>query len=221
MGATVMLLILWMGFAGSHLLLSSRQVRAGLVERLGEQTFRAFYSLLALAFFVPLVWTYFNNKHAGPWLWTLPRSPVLTALVTAGMAIAFILLVAGLARPSPASIAPGAATPSGAQRITRHPVFMAFALFGLVHALPNGSTADVVFFGGFLVFALVGGWHQDQRLLAGGNPDVQAFVTSTPFLPFTGRNTLQGIRELPSAVAVAGLVLTVLVRYFHAAWFGG
>ena len=221
MAVTIVLLILWTGFAGSHLALSSRAVRGALIARLGEGAFRLFYSLLALAFFVPLVWTYFTNKHAGPWLWTLPRSAWLIGLVSAGMAIAFVLLAAGMARPSPASISPGAPTPSGAQRITRHPVFMAFAIFGVLHLLPNGSTADIVFFGGFVVFALVGGWHQDQRVLAGGNPDVRAFLAATPFLPFTGSTTLQGLKELPPAVVVVGLALTVLVRYFHAAWFGG
>jgi uncharacterized membrane protein len=176
---------------------------------------------LALAFFVPLVWTYFTNKHAGPWVWALHRSASMHGAISVGMALAFVLLVAGVARPSPASIAPGSPTPSGALRITRHPVFMAFALFGLLHLLPNGSTADAVFFGGFIVFSLIGGWHQDQRKLASGDPEFRAFHAATPFLPFTGNATLQGIKELHPAVVVAGLLLTVLVRYFHTAWFGG
>lgn len=221
MVATIVLLILWVGFAGSHLMLSGMRVRGVLVERLGDSTFRLFYSLLALAFFVPLVWTYFTNKHAGPWVWALHRSAWMHGAISVGMALAFVLLVAGVARPSPASIAPGSPTPSGAQRITRHPVFMAFALFGLLHLLPNGSTADAVFFGGFIVFSLVGGWHQDQRKLASGDPDFRAFHAATPFLPFTGNATLQGIKELHPAVVAAGLLLTVLVWYFHTAWFGG
>lgn len=221
MTVTFMLLILWMGFAGSHVMLSSRPVRGVLVERLGQGLFRLFYSLLALAFFIPLVWTYFTNKHAGPWLWAVPRSAWALAAISTGMTIAFVLLAAGMARPSPASISPGVATPRGVQRITRHPVFMAFGLFGLVHLLANGSTADLVFFGGFVVFALVGGWHQDRRLLAGGNPEVRAFLDATPFVPFTGGATVQGLKELPPVAVAVGVALAVFVRYFHATWFAG
>lgn len=221
MAATIVVLILWLGFAGSHLVLSSTQVRALLVERFGEDRFRLLYSLLALAFFIPLVWVYFTHKHAGAWCWGTPRGALMVWTADFGMAVAFVLLVASLARPSPAGIVPGDPIANGVYRITRHPMFMAFAVFGLMHLLVNGSAADIVFFGGFVVFALVGGWHQDQRKLAGGDARFSAFHAATPFIPFTGSGTLQGIKELHPAVLAAGIVLTVIVRYFHAAWFGG
>jgi uncharacterized membrane protein len=87
--------------------------------------------------------------------------------------------------------------------------------------LPNGSTADVAFFGGFVVFGLVGAGHQDGRKLALGVPGFDRFHAATPFLPFTGRETLQGLRELPAAVVGAGIVVTVVVRWLHPVWFGG
>jgi uncharacterized membrane protein len=221
MAATIVILILWLGFAGSHLVLSSTQVRALLVERFGEDRFRLLYSLLALAFFIPLVWVYFTHKHAGWWLWGTPRGALMFWTVSLGMAVAFVLLVAGLARPSPASIAPGDPITNGVYRITRHPVFMALAIFGLMHLLANGSAADIVFFGGFVVFSLVGGRHQDQRKLASDDARYSGFYAATPFLPFTGSATLQGIKELHPAVLATAIVLTVIVRYFHVSWFGG
>jgi uncharacterized membrane protein len=98
---------------------------------------------------------------------------------------------------------------------------MGIALFGLMHLLPNGSTADVAFFGGFTAFALVGAAHQDHRKLVTGAPGFREFHAATPFLPFTGPKTLRGVRELLPAVAGTGIVAMIAVRYFHASWFGG
>ena len=52
-------------------------------------------------------------------------------------------------------------------------------------------------------------------------PGFRAFYEATPFLPFTGRDTLRGLRELSPVVVGAGIAAAAVVRYFHAAWFGG
>ena len=113
---------------------------------------------------------YFAHKHEGPWLWVLPRTTFLVWCTYLGMALAFVLAVAAFVRPSPASVIPGDPTPRGIYRITRHPLLMALALFGLVHLPLNGSSADVAFFGGFAVFSPLGAWHQDRRKLAMNTP---------------------------------------------------
>src|SRR5262249_15115114 len=152
------------------------------------------------------------HKHAGPWLWHLPPGPALRWVVYVGMATAFVLLVAGQLRPSPAAVVPGDPTPRGVYRITRHPTLMALALFGLVHLIPNGTTTDVAFFGGFVVFALIGARHQDDRKLALDAPGFRGFHSTTPFLPFTGRDTLRGLREFSPVALVVGVLLAVVVR---------
>jgi uncharacterized membrane protein len=213
------ILLLWVGFAGSHLVLSSLRLRPGIVARVGEQPFLGLYSLVAFAFFVPLVWIYIENVHFGPWLWSLPRGPLLTWLVNIGMGAAFVSIVSALVSPSPAAVAPGQATVRGMFRITRHPLVMGIGLFGLLHLLPNASTADVAFFGGFVAFALVGTWHQDQRKLA-TLPGYRPFHDATPFLPFTGKGVLQGLRELSPVAVVAGIALATAVRWAHRFWSG-
>jgi uncharacterized membrane protein len=220
MSPTLAIVLLWTGFAGSHMALSSVPVRRALVARLGEGPFRGLYSLVAFAFFVPLVSVYFAHKHAGPWLWGLPHGAALRAVVYVAMGLAFVLVVTGLVRPSPASVIPGDPTPRGIQRITRHPVLMGLGLFGLAHVLPNGSAADVAFFGGFAAFALVGAWHQDRRKLL-EVPAFRRFRDATPFVPFTGGETVRGLRELSPAVVATALAVAVVVRWFHASWFGG
>lgn len=220
MAATLAIVLLWSGFAATHLGLSSLRIRQSLIARLGQTAFLGVYSLLAFAFFIPLVWTYFTHKHAGPWLWILPRGPALLALMYGGMMLAFVLLVASLARPSPASVVPGDVEPRGIYRITRHPLFMAFVVFGLLHLLPNGSTADVAFFGGFVLFPLIGAWHQDQRKLVIGPAGYRQFHSATAMLPFSGPEARRGVRELSPLVVGLGIAAAFIVRHFHARWFG-
>jgi uncharacterized membrane protein len=221
MSATLTIIALWLAFAGSHIGLSSAKIRPQLIARLGEAPFFGLYSLVSLALFVPLVLTYFANKHAGPLLWSIPIGPGLRWAIYVGMAIAFVLMVSGLVRPSPGSIVPGDPTPRGALRLTRHPLFMGLGIFGLLHLIPNGNAADVAFFGGFPIFAVVGCRHQDQRKLVVGPPDFPQFYRETPFLPFTGDHTADGIRELGPVVILGGLGVTWLLRYFHPSWFNG
>jgi uncharacterized membrane protein len=221
MSPAVAIALLWLGFAATHMGLSSLALRQRLVTRLGEGPFLGLYSAVAFAFFVPLVWTFSAHKHAGRWLWVIERGPGLRWPMYVGMVVAFVLLVASFVRRSPAAVVPGEARPEGVYRITRHPLLMAIALFSALHLLPNGSSADVAFFGGSVVFALVGAWHQDRRKLALGAPGFRDFYAATPFLPFTGRETLRGLRELSPAVVLGGLVAAAIVRWFHPAWFGG
>jgi uncharacterized membrane protein len=213
--------LLWLAFTATHVGMSSAALRPRLVSPLGQVGFLAVYSVVALAIFVPLVWLYAVNKHAGPLLWALPRGPVLTWIVYVGMALAFVLLVASFLRPSPAGMAPAETTPRGVHLVTRHPMVMAFVVFALVHLLPNGYASDVAFFGGFAAFALVTAAHQDQRKLATGPAGYREFYEGTPFLPFTGRDTLRGLRELSPIALALGIGLTVLFRFFHPSWFGG
>jgi uncharacterized membrane protein len=221
MSPTFAIVMLWVAFAATHVGLSSLPVRQRLVTGLGAPAFQGLYSVIALAIFVPLVWTYFAHKHAGPLLWSIPIGTPLRWLVYVAMAGAFILMVAGLVKPSLASMVPGDPTPRGAQRLTRHPLFMGLGIFGLLHLIPNGNAADVAFFGGFPIFAVVGCWHQDRRKLTAGPPEYPAYHRATPFLPFTGRDTVRGLRELGFAVIAGGVGITWLLRYFHPSWFGG
>ncbi len=213
--------LLWVAFAVTHMSLSSLPVRRRLVATLGEGPFQGLYSVVALAIFVPLVWIFFAHKHAGRWLWVIPRGPALRWPMYLGMGIAFVLMVASFVRPSPAGVVPGKARVEGVYRLTRHPLFMALAIFGALHMLPNGSAADVAFFGGLAAFALVGAWHQDRRKLALDVPGFRRFHAGTPFLPFTGREALRGLGELSPAVVAAGILTAALVRWFHPRWFGG
>ena len=218
--AAVAIILWWLAFAVTHMGLSSTRVRTRLIAALGERGFLGVYSLVALATFVPLVWFYFSHKHQGAFLWYLGALPAVKWVMYAGMAFALSLLVAGLMRPSPAAFAPGKAEVGGAYHITRHPLFMAVGVYGLLHLLvARVNATELAFFAGFPLFAWAGCRHQDRRKLATGDEKFRRFHDETVFFPFTGSGTLRGLREIRLPLAI-GAGLAIVLRVFHSQLFG-
>ena len=214
MSPTTSIVLLWTAFVGTHLGLASVRVEPKLRARLGDAAFLGLYSVVALALFVPLMTIYFGHRHAGPWLWVVTVGPVLRALLYLGMTLGLVLAVGSLLRPSPASLVPNApAAVSGVYRVTRHPLVLGLALVWALHLIPNASTADVAFFGGFLAFSLAGARHQDLRKLHAGDPTIREFIAATSFLPF-GRG-FGGLADLPPLVIALGVVAALGIRWLH------
>jgi uncharacterized membrane protein len=215
------IIALWVVFALSHVVLSSNPLRPRAVRLFGERLFQGLYSLLAFAVFAPLVLVFAGNKHAGPLLWFIEPNVVLDVVTRVGNTVAVMLVVAGIFRPSPTGVT-GTPTrrPRGVQRITRHPLFMGIVLWALMHLLVNGYASDAAFFGGFVLFGLLGSWHQDRRQKALPDGAYAAFCERSPFLPFTRGGVLKGLREIGVVQIVVGLLAAGLLRYFHAGLFG-
>jgi uncharacterized membrane protein len=220
--------LLWFAFGATHIVLSSLKLRPRLVAALGEPGFMGVYSLVALATFVPMVTIYFRNKHSGPLLWSVEVTAPVEIFVTIVMGISFIIMVAGNVTPSPTFMKPGRkpgdevepVEATGIHFITRHAVFMSAGLFGLIHLIANGYATDVAFFAGFPIFAVIGSMHQDSRKLITDHY-YPAFYAETALIPFTGKHTLRGIRELTASAWIGGIALTFVIRYFHSNMFGG
>jgi len=224
MEAWTWVLIWWLAFAGSHLLLSSLRVRRTLVGLVGgEGPFAGLYSLVALAFFVPLVWTFSRHFHEGPLLWSMRDIPAVHAGAMILSALGLTLVVAALAQPSATGMDPRAVPRArGLSRITRHPLFAGLALWGLAHVLVNGFLVDVLFFGGFLVFGVVGATHQDSRKLTEQAQRLGPFYDETSLFPFgailTRRNRLV-LSELPWLALAIGALIAVVVYLLHPVLF--
>jgi uncharacterized membrane protein len=222
------LLFWWLLFGGTHLVLSSSPVRPKLIAAVGERPFLGLYSLVAFATLIPLCWYYGGHKHADPLLWRTFAGPYLYLLARdlnlILMALAFVLLVNGLiSRPPSAMMTSGTPTAYGITRITRHPTFASIFLFGVAHCLVNGALGDLVFFGGFAVFAWVGAWHQDTRKVV-EVPGYAEFKDATSFLPFAAIvSTKQplNLSELRWQVVLLALIVFYLVRAYHPHLFGG
>jgi len=172
-------------FVGTHLLLSSRALRPRLVAQVGEGAFRGLYSLVSLvglawmalayraAVYIPL----WDTGSAGRWV------------IVVGMVLVCLLVVAGLTTRSPTVVggegALQAADPvPGILRITRHPFLCGVALWALLHLVPNGDLASLLFFGGFLVLAVGGMLHIDRRRAAALGSAWGPIALTTSRVPF-------------------------------------
>lgn len=178
--------LLWAAFGGSHMLMSHTPIRAALIKRLGAGPFMGVYSLVSVAFFVPLVWIYINHKHEGALLWNLIAVPGVKHVAMLAALLGIAGVVAAYMQPPATGIIPTKSkAPYGLTRITRHPLFMSFGLWGLSHCLINGYASDVAFFGGFPLFALIGCAHQDSRKRQ--DPSFDDYFAFTGFLPFSAQ----------------------------------
>ncbi len=226
MDATVWIALWAVLFLASHLIISSSAVRPRLIDAVGEQRFRGIYSLVAFATLGPLIYEFARNKHAGPLLWALRAVPPFRGLAWLLMLTALILLVGSFTTPNPGGMgAPaGRSEPRGLLKITRHPGFVGFTLFGIAHMLMNGRAGDVIFFGLFPALGIIGGMHQDQRKIRELGDRYRQFVAKTSFVPFAaligGRVRWTG-GDMPWAAIGIGVLLTVVIVMLHPMIFGG
>jgi uncharacterized membrane protein len=129
-------------FLGVH---STRIVAEGwrtqMLARLGEGGWKGVYSLLSLVGLVLIVYGYGQARMDPTVLW---GSPVwvrhLAALLTL---LAFILLAA--------AYVPG----NSIKAKLRHPMVLGVKVWALAHLIANNTLADVLLFGGFLVWAVL------------------------------------------------------------------
>jgi uncharacterized membrane protein len=226
MGA-VGLITLWAAlFLAGHFILSADPVRAAIVGAVGEMPFRGIYAVVALGTFIPMVVVFGHHKHAGPMLWYLRVVAPLRWLVWLLMLVALIMWVASLMTPNPAAFgAPDNLTPRGILKVTRHPGFVAFTIFGFAHMLMNGWAGDLVFFGTFPALGIFGGLHQDHRKLRSMGQRYRLFVEQTSFIPgaalLSGRQRLNPAEDVPWLAIIIGTALTVVLVAIHPWAFGG
>jgi len=226
MGA-VGLIALWATlFLAGHFILSSDPVRGAIAGTVGEQPFHGIYSLVALGTFIPLVVVFAHHKHAGPMLWYLRGITPVRWLIGPMMLVALIMWVASLMTPNPAALgAPDNLTPRGILKLSRHPGFIAFTIFGLAHMLMNGWAGDLVFFGTFPALGIFGGLHQDHRKLRSMGEPYRRFVEQTSFMPgaalLSGRQRCHPSEDLPWLAIAIGAALTVVLVAIHPWAFGG
>ncbi len=211
--------LLWVAV---HVGIAGTVVRARLAARLGEGGFRIAYSAVSVLAIYALVAAW-NAADTTP-LWT--AGPALRWVLAALMLPVIFLFVASVAGRNPTSVgqeAALAAEPRGIFRVTRHPMLWSFALWALVHMLGNGDSAALVFFGAFLVTALVGMPSIDAKLAARRPDGWPAFKQATSILPFgailAGRQRLEA-REIGWVAPAIALLLWAALLHFHRHIFG-
>jgi uncharacterized membrane protein len=210
-------------FVVTHFGLSHDPLRRSIVSKIGEWPFRGLYSLVSFLTLGPAAVLWWQNRHLGPVLWELPfwGEQIVAALL---MFFALQLLLLSLATPSPASMAPAKNEARGILRVTRHPMNMGLAMWGLAHLLANGTVGDVAFFGSFVVVGIIGPYHLDARHKRSKGEEFKEFCKQTSVMPFSailGRQNRLALDELSFPLALIGIVLFVVLTVFHSRFFGG
>jgi len=111
----------------------------------------------------------------------------------------------------------------GVVRITRHALFMGIAVWAVGHVIVNGWLSDVLFFGGFAVFSVVGAAHQDARKRVTDHERLRAFFAETSMLPFAaivGGRTEFVAAEIPVLGVAVGAAAAVGLYLAHPWLFG-
>jgi uncharacterized membrane protein len=127
-------------FLGTHSVrIVADDWRAAQRARLGAQTWKLVYTLLSLVGFGLIIWGFGLARRAPVLLWSPPAAMRhVAALLTL---LAFILLAATYVPRN------------GIKARLHHPMVLGVTTWAFAHLLANGSLADVVLFGSFLVWA--------------------------------------------------------------------
>jgi uncharacterized membrane protein len=100
---------------------------------------------------------------------------------------------------------------------------MGGALFGLAHLLVYQSALARAFFGGTLVYSILGSAHQDWRKRLEKGSEMERFYAETSFFPFVaiaaGRTRFEP-REIGGTAFAIAAILYAVVFVFHDRWFG-
>lgn len=131
-------LLLFLGVHSTRIV--AEDFRSAQIARRGEKAWKGVYTLLSLAGFVLLVWGYGIARQQPVVLWP---SPVwvrhLAALLTL---VAFVLLAAAYVRRN-----------TFKARL-HHPMMLGTKVWALAHLIANNTLADVLLFGGFLLWSV-------------------------------------------------------------------
>ena len=139
--------------------------RTSMVARLGAGPWKGLYSVVSIVSFIVLLWGYGMARKEGVMLYAPPVwGKHLAALL---VLVAFIVFVS-------------AYVPRNWFRAKlHHPMMLSVKVWAFAHLLANGSLADVVLFGAFLLWAALGFRAARQRDRA----------ANTVYAPGTGTGT--------------------------------
>ena len=114
--------------------------RQGLIARIGEGPWKGLYSLVSIVGLVLIVWGYGLSRLDPVVLWS---PPIWTKhLAIALNLVAFVLLAAFI-------------VPAGwIKARLGHPMILSVKVWAFAHLLANGTLADLLLFGSFLVWAI-------------------------------------------------------------------
>lgn len=139
MGMLILGLVVFLGVHSTRIVADGW--RTAMIARLGERPWKGIYTLLSIVGFVLIVWGYGQARQLPGLLWEAPRG--MRDVTSLLMLISFVLLVAAYVPRN------------GLKARLHHPMVLAVKVWAFAHLLSNGSPADVLLFGAFLVWAVL------------------------------------------------------------------
>ncbi len=203
-------------FAITHIGISCDPLRQRLVDKLGDKGFMVVYSLIALITIGPAIAILINAENTGPQLWDAPFwcFPIVHLL----MLLAILMLFLSFASPSPTGMMPASMEVRGVIRVTRHPMNMGFAFFGLAHLIAGGSIGEIFFFASFFVVGFLGAYLQDRKVAREKGEPFAKFSGQTSIFPFaaliTGKNQFE-FDEISKPLVLVSLAVYIAAILLH------
>jgi uncharacterized membrane protein len=139
MGLLIMILGLVL-FLGGHAFVTFRAGRAAAVARLGEGPYKGFFSLVAVAGIILIVYGFGAYRAAG--LIPVWSPPGWTRHLTAALVWPAVILVTA------------AYIRGDIQHLLKHPMLAGVKLWAVAHLLANGDLGGMILFGSVLAWAV-------------------------------------------------------------------
>jgi uncharacterized membrane protein len=133
-------LILFLGIHSVRIVADGWRTRT--IARVGLQPWKGVYALASISGFVLLVWGYGEVRYASAVLYTPP--PFTRHIAGLLMLVSLVLVAAAYVPRNHLKAALG------------HPMYAGIKVWALAHLISNGRLVDVILFGAFLVWAIVG-----------------------------------------------------------------
>ena len=202
MGMLLLGLVLFVGVHSVRIV--SDGWRSASIARIGALPWKALYSLASIAGVALIVYGYGLARQQPVVLWTPP--PAMRHATALLMVPVFMLFVA--------AYVPG----NWFKAKLRHPQVLSVKLWALAHLLSNGTLADVLLFGGLLVWAVLSfkAARERDRVAAGSphDPLSAASAASASLQPTAG------LAGTVVCVVLGLVILAAFVMGLHAWLFG-
>ncbi len=187
MSYLVLGLLLFLGVHSVRIVADNWRTR--MIERIGLYPWKGLYTLLSLAGFALLVWGYGEARQVPVILYD---PPLFTRHLAALLVLLAFVLVA-------AAYVPG----NHIKAALGHPMYAGIKLWAFAHLLSNGRLADVILFGAFLAWSIIG-------FIAARRRDRRA-----------GTVYPAGVAALSALTVIAGFVLWAIFAFWAHRWLIG
>jgi uncharacterized membrane protein len=147
-------------FVATHVFVSFREARAGVIERVGLPLYRSLFAIVSLVGLALIVWGYAQYREHG--LIQLWSPPTFMRHITVGLVLFAVIFVVA------------AFIPSHVRTRLKHPMLAGVKTWALAHLMSNGDLGSILLFATFLA------WGIYARIAAKRRGDIGAGAKSAP-----------------------------------------